>query len=314
MKKIILFFLLISKVSFGQKSNDKIIYLDSLQNEVTLENQYYTKIVKDYYLEKTEYKYLTLYKSGKVKEEKTLSGKDGGYVIGEEISYYENGNKSSSIPYENKKQNGKTYSWYEDGKLKEEGKFDSNYFSTGKHFKMINYWNEKGEKIVSDGNGSVGFKNEYYEDNGNYKNGYKVGKWSGKSLKGTFSYEEIYSDGELVSGISTESDGTKNEYSILEVKPEPVKGMGHFYKYIANNFSAPNSAYKNKIKGKIVVSFVVDKEGEIIEPKIIKSLGTELDNEAIRILTSYDKWKPALQKGRKVRCSFSIPIQLDFTR
>ena len=70
MRKIILFFLLFSKVVFSQESNDKIIYLDSLYKEVSVENKYYTKIIKDYYLEKSEYKFLTLYKSGKLKEEK----------------------------------------------------------------------------------------------------------------------------------------------------------------------------------------------------------------------------------------------------
>ncbi len=314
MRKIILFFLLFSKVVFSQESNDKIIYLDSLYKEVSVENKYYTKIIKDYNLEKTEYKHLLLYKSGKLKEEKTVSGKDSGYYIGEEIEYYENGNKSSSILYENKQRFGKTFSWYEDGKLKEEGEFISVPNATETRFKMINYWNEKGEKTISDGNGLVNFKSEFYEENGNYEDGYRVGKWSGKSLKNMYSFEEIYTDGKLVSGVSTEADGTKNEYTVLEVKPEPIKGMTHFYKYIANNFTAPNSAYKNKIQGKIMVTFVVDKEGKIVEPQITRSLGTELDNEAIRVLTSYEGWKPALQKGRKVRCSFSIPIKLDFSR
>jgi len=314
MKKIIFFFLLISKIAFSQESNDKIIYLDSLQKEVSVENKYYTKIIKDYYLEKSEYKFLTLYKSGKLKEEKIVSGKDGGHVIGEEISYYENGNKNSSVFHENKLKSGKSYYWYEDGKLQIEGEFIKAKNPNETSFKMINYWNEKEEKTVSNGNGSIASKNEFYEQNGNYKNGYKDGKWSGKSLKNMYSFEENYIDGELISGVSIEDDGTRNEYTVSEVKPEPKKGMSHFYKYISNNFNAPNSAYKNKIQGKIIVAFVVDKEGKITESKIIKSLGTELDNEAIRVLTSYENWKPAYQQGRKVRCSYNIPIQLDFTR
>jgi len=145
-EKIILFFLLISKIALSQETNDKIIYLDSLYKEVSIENKYYTKLIKDYNLEKTEYKHLLLYKSGKLKEEKTLSGKDGGFVIGEEIEYYENGNKSSSIFYENKLRFGKTFEWYEDGRLKEEGEFINNPNAPETRFKMINYWNEKEKK------------------------------------------------------------------------------------------------------------------------------------------------------------------------
>lgn len=314
MKKIILFFLLISKIAFSQEANDKIIYLDSLYKEVSIENKYYTKLIKDYNSEKTEYKHLLLYKSGKLKEEKTLSGKDGGFVIGEEIEYYENGNKSSSILYENKLRFGKTFEWYEDGGLKEEGEFISIPNAPETRFKMINYWNEKGEKTVINGNGFANFKNKYYEENGNYKDGFKDGKWTGNSLKNTFSYEEIYANGELVSGVSIESDGTKNEYTSLEVKPEPKKGMQHFYDFISKKFSTPDLAYKNKIKGKIILAFVVDKNGEITEIKVVKGLGYGLDEEAIRVLSSYDKWKPALQKGRRVRCSYTIPINLDYSK
>ncbi len=314
MKKLILFFLLVSKIAFSQESNDKIIYLDSLNREVGIENKYYTKIIKDYYFEKSEYKNSLLYKSGKLKEEKTLSEKDGGYTIGEQLEYYENGTKRSSVLYENKIKNGKAFSWYEDGKLKEEGEYNRENSSLVKHYKMINYWNEKGENTVNNGNGLVTIKGDYFEENGNYKNGYRDGKWAGKTKKNSFYYEEIYSDGELISGVSTDEDGAKNEYTKNEVKPEPFKGMADFYKHISNNFRAPNSAYRNKIKGKILIAFIVDKEGKIVEPKIISSLGTDLDNEAIRVLTSYENWKPALHKGRKVRCSFTIPIQLDFSR
>ncbi|GAB3716713.1 energy transducer TonB [Flavobacterium koreense] len=311
MRKIILFFLLFSKVVFSQESNDKIIYLDSLYKEVSVENKYYTKIIKDYYLEKSEYKFLTLYKSGKLKEEKTVSGKDGGYVIGEAISYYENGNKSSSILYENKQRFGKTFSWYEDGKLKEEGEFISVPNATETRFKIINYWNEEGEKTVSDGNGLVNFKSEFYEENGNYKDGYKYGKWSGKSMINMYSFEENYSDGNLVSGVSTEEDGTTYEYTELETKPEPKKGITDFYKHIGKNFNYTKQSEKLNIKGKIILSFVVDTDGKITDIKVIKGLGYGLDEEAIRVLSSYENWKPAKQKGIKVRCSYNIPIQLN---
>lgn len=310
MKKIILLFLLISKAAFAQESNDKIVYLDSLYKEVSEENKFYTKVIKDYYLEKSEYKNLLFYKSNKLKEEKTVSEKDGGYLIGEEIQYYENGNKSCSVLYENKTRHGKTYTWYENGKLKEEGEFIAENSLTNKNFKMINYWNEKGEKTVIDGNGFVNSKNEFLEEHGNYKNGYRDGKWNGKSLKNAFEYEEIYSDGKLISGISTEEDGTKNEYTVLEVRPQPKKGVQHFYDFIAKKFSYPIAAKRQKIKGKIVIQFVVDKDGKIVEPKIIKGLGHGLDEEAIRVLLSYDKWIPALQRGRNVRCSYLLPLTL----
>jgi hypothetical protein len=55
---------------------------------------------------------------------------------------------------------------------------------------------------------------------------------------------------------------------------------------------------------------VVDKEGKIVEPKIMKSLGYGLDEEAIRVLTSYDEWNPGEQKGVFVKCLYSLPLSL----
>jgi TonB family protein len=314
MKKIILFFFLITNVIFGQESNDKIVFLDSLSKETTQENYYFKRVIKDFAIEKSEYKYLDYYKNGKLKSEKTLSGKDGGYPIGEETEYYENGNKKSSSYYENKKLNGTHKFWYENGNLMEERIYFNDNSSINTSYKLINYWNKKGIHTIVDGNGFFDDLSDYFNNKGIYKNGFKDGKWIGKSEKLNFRYEEIHKDGKLISGFSIDKDGVRNEYTELETKPEPIKGMKHFYKFIVKNFKSPDSAFKNKIKGEVIVSFIIDKEGKITEPKIIKSLGEELDNEAIRVLTSYEGWKPAMQKGRKIRCMYSIPIKLDFTR
>jgi len=313
MKKIILFFLLISKMVFGQEMS-AIKYLDSLGKPATKETFFKYEVFKKENLEQEKYVLQTFDKENHLIQSYSYSDAEAKKLNGESITYYKNGNKRSLITYDNGKPIGVFFKWYENGNPKEESFYLGVTWASAKHQKMINYWNEKGEKTVTNGNGFLESKDDYLTEKGSYKNGFKDGKWTGNSLKNTFSYEETYTEGELVSGVSFESDGTKNEYTSLELRPEPIKGMEHFYKYISKNFKAPKSAYKNKIQGKIIVGFVVDKEGKIIEPKILKSLGTELDNEAINVLTSYENWKPALQKGRKVRCSFSIPIQLDFTR
>lgn len=312
MRKIILFFLLFSKMVFGQEMS-AIKYLDSLGKPATKENFFKYEVFKKGNLEQEKYILQIFDKENHLIQSYSYADAEAKNRDGESITYYKNGNKRSLITYDDGKPIGNFFVWYENGNPKEETSIDVNWASA-KHQKMINYWNEKGEKIVDNGNGFLESKDDYLTEKGNYKNGFKDGKWTGSSLKNTFSYEEIYSEGELVSGVSIEHDGTKNEYTSLEVRPEPIKGMEHFYKYISSNFIAPKSAYKNKIQGKIIVAFVVDKEGKIVEPKITRSLGSELDNEAIRILTNYEGWKPALQKGRKVRCSFNIPIQLDFSR
>ncbi|MBG6060568.1 outer membrane biosynthesis protein TonB [Flavobacterium sp. CG_9.1] len=95
---------------------------------------------------------------------------------------------------------------------------------------------------------------------------------------------------------------------MLEVRPEPLKGIKDFYKHIGKNFNVPR-VYEN-MKGKIITTFVIEKDGEIVELKNIKSVFEILDQEAIRVIRSYGKWKPRLQRGQNVKVLYSIPILL----
>ncbi|WP_084118329.1 energy transducer TonB [Flavobacterium micromati] len=60
----------------------------------------------------------------------------------------------------------------------------------------------------------------------------------------------------------------------------------------------------------MAIRFVVGRDGEIIEPKIIKSTNKIFDREAIRVITSYGKWKPGRQRGQQVRVLYTIPLTL----
>ncbi|MGL2965024.1 TonB family protein [Flavobacterium sp. XGLA_31] len=310
--KILFLFILFSNQITAQEPTDKISYLDSLGNVAT-EDKYFTKkVVKDYNLEKPAYKYLEYYSNGNLKSEKTLSGKDGGFPIGEEVLYYENGNKKAIFSYEERKLKGLSKKWHENGKLKEEGFYDSEKLGTDNYYKISNYWDQKGNQTVIDGNGNCETSNESYTENGAYKNGYKEGDWYGKGTKKSLgTYHESYENGHFVYGVLTDETGTTFNYKVLEKKPEPKKGLADFYQYIGNHFSYTNKAIRNKIKGKLYLKFIIDKEGKITEVSIIKGLGYGLDEEAIRVVSSYENWIPGEQKGRKVRCQYSLPITVN---
>lgn len=308
MGRIIVLCLLFTNLLLAQQSQDKITYTDSLGVEVSSDNKFYTKVVKDYYLEKDSYQFLTYYKNGQLKKESTISGKDGGFPIGEEIEYYENGNKKSTLSYVDKKTHGKATEWYENGQLKKEGEYDSQKVFTDLHYRIISFWAPDGRKTVTEGNGSYEESSKLLSEKGNYKNGYKDGQWTGSEPNITF--VETYKNGTLAFGESTNADGTKNQYDFLMKKPEPKKGMNDFYKFIGNNFNTSDEAYKKKIAGRIIIGFIVEKDGQIVETKVVKSLGYGLDEEAIRVLLAYEKWEPAVQRGRNVRCSFQIPIAI----
>lgn len=102
----------------------------------------------------------------------------------------------------------------------------------------------------------------------------------------------------------------ESTYSLasLEVKPEFPGGIEEFYKYIGQNFKAPKD--KKFPGGRVIVSFVIEKDGSVTEVKILKDCGFGTAEEAKRVLLNCPKWKPATQKNVPVRCQFALPINV----
>ena len=105
-------------------------------------------------------------------------------------------------------------------------------------------------------------------------------------------------------------DSDESIYSAagIDVKPEYPGGMERFYKLIGSNFHVPTD--KNFIPGRVYVKFVIEKDGSLSDIKVIRHLGFETDKEAIRVLNLSEKWLPAEQNGKKVRCSYVLPIAI----
>jgi protein TonB len=104
-----------------------------------------------------------------------------------------------------------------------------------------------------------------------------------------------------------ESDSIYNTAGI-EVKPDFPGGMGEFYKYFAKNYRTPNV---KKLNGKVYVTFVIERDGSIVDIKVLRDIGYGTGEEAIRVLNNSPKWLPGEQDGKKVRCSFTLPITID---
>jgi len=114
-----------------------------------------------------------------------------------------------------------------------------------------------------------------------------------------------------VTGIDKGSFQTEHVDEIFGIVEDPASfegGMDNFYKYIAKNLTYPKQARKQGIQGKIFLQFVVDKEGNLTDIKVVKGLGFGLDEEATRVLSECPKWKPARQRGKVVKVRMSIPI------
>ncbi len=106
----------------------------------------------------------------------------------------------------------------------------------------------------------------------------------------------------------------KNEtynYSSIDKKPEFPGGAGAFYKYIGNNYRTPSV---QGLSGKVYVNFVIEKDGSVVEAKVIRDLGYGTGEEAVRVLKESPKWSPGIQNGKPVRVMYSLPITIQSTR
>lgn len=97
-------------------------------------------------------------------------------------------------------------------------------------------------------------------------------------------------------------------FEVVEKMPEYPGGMSAMMAFINKNIKYPAEAQKTKAQGRIVIQFIVDTEGNIIEPKVIQSVDPLLDAEAIRLTAIMPKWKPGMQRGQAVNVKYTVPI------
>lgn len=98
-------------------------------------------------------------------------------------------------------------------------------------------------------------------------------------------------------------------FTSSEKFPQFPGGQEAMYKYISENIEYPESDFKNKIQGKAVVKFVVDKTGKIKQVTIVRGVSQTIDNEAIRVVKQMPDWSPGINKeGEAVSVYFTLPI------
>lgn len=95
---------------------------------------------------------------------------------------------------------------------------------------------------------------------------------------------------------------------IAETMPEFKGGVNALLKYLSNNIKYPKTAEKAGIQGRVVVQFVVAKDGSIEDTKVVSSVDPELDKEALRVVNAMPNWKPGTQDGKPVRVKYTVPI------
>jgi len=94
----------------------------------------------------------------------------------------------------------------------------------------------------------------------------------------------------------------------VKEKPAYIGGKKEMYNFIKNNLIIPEEAKKAKVSGMVFVRFIVEKDGKITNPKIIKGLGHGCEEAAKNVIMSMPDWKPGMHEGKPVRVYHSLPI------
>ena len=108
--------------------------------------------------------------------------------------------------------------------------------------------------------------------------------------------------------VATDMDDNPLNFRIVEQLPEFPGGMVEFMKWLTKNLKYPPSAQSRRVQGRVVVSFIVNKDGTITDAKVVRSVDPHLDQEAMRVVRMMPKWKPGVQMGKPCRTMFAIPI------
>lgn len=104
-------------------------------------------------------------------------------------------------------------------------------------------------------------------------------------------------------------ENAKKDYlTTVDEMPRFPGGEQELLKFIAKSIKYPRDAQENGVQGRVICSFVVDVEGRVVEPEIVRGVFTSLDNEAKRVIAGMPRWTPGKQDGKTVRVLYTVPI------
>ena len=101
-------------------------------------------------------------------------------------------------------------------------------------------------------------------------------------------------------------------FDVVENMPEPKGGLQGWNAYLQENLKYPDGAQKAGIEGTVYVTFIVDKEGNLVKPEVLRGIGGGADEEAVRLIQNAPQWKPGTQKGQVVNVRLRMPIRFQF--
>ncbi|MBN8821659.1 MULTISPECIES: energy transducer TonB [unclassified Spirosoma] len=211
--------------------------------------------------------------------------------------------------------------WYTTGQIKLVREIDSSApLGTRNPERLSAYWDSTGNQQVKDGNGLAVFRETVrsyadttrqtsFIEQGIYQNRLKQGIWTGRYADGSYFYEEIYDKGICQKGKARTIGKDTVQYSVPEQLPEFRGGMPALGQFLSQTLHYPPAAQRAKVQGRVFISFVINKEGEVEDVEVLKGIGFGTDEEAVRVVkASSGRWVPGAQRGQNIKVKYNLPI------
>lgn len=223
---------------------------------------------------------------------------------GEAIFYWENGNLKEKKNYVNDKVTGTVTTYYQDGKPQEQFSIQD-----GKRFGVTSYYDSTGKStdaVFEDGvrkGQDFLLIGEYREED--YQK--LLAEWKAKQLKqlnkkNDFSLPPTEEENKIM-------DDDPAYFMNAEVMPKPIGGMNTIYKKLVY----PEEAREKKIEGTVKILTFIEKDGEVSNAQVVEGIGYGCD-ESARLSVYYTRFKPGLQKGKRIKVQMTIPIEFKLDR
>ena len=158
----------------------------------------------------------------------------------------------------------------------------------------------------------------YDEPQKQKKEGVAYGTWTPQAgtnseTRDTFavalSYDTI--PGETYTAVGTYEPVQGDVFDVVEEMPQYPGGPQELFKFLSENVQYPAEAEKAGIQGRVILTFVVEKDGSISKPTVVKSVDPLLDAEAVRVISAMPNWKPGKQNGKVVRVKYTVPLSFN---
>jgi len=303
--------ILLSSTVFAQKNDSSVYYLNKKGAVVNTKEDADYKMVflpPDSTVDKSLFIIKGYYKSGKLKllgysKTNNLNLKFQGKVT----VFFPDGNKMRITNYENGQMTGDIIEYYPNGMFYNRETISK---STGKEKTLLMDCSDNSGKVLAkNGNGTwLKLNGELTKvtEEGPIVNGVEEGEWHSRKSDSVETITE-YKNGKIVSVASLYKSGAKI-YSYVEKAPAFPGGSEGFSKFISSNVKYPTEAKKNAVQGKVMISFVVEKDGSLSEIKTVKGIGSGCDEEAVKVMKLSPKWEPGMHNGKHVPVILTLPI------